>query len=660
MSQDSEGHARSREGLTICSGFAGAAFTLMGTPRFANCRGHWCPTKSRLGALPSHQSTARLAMMVAVLAATTFPNRAMAQLVFDPSNGFVTQTLNEPAAALETPQTAPALGISQPAPMLGTTAPLLGTTAAFPPFMGSTLGFVGAPASYVGLGAGLGGQAIPGGNPAAALPPSRLTVENPLLPPIVPGALPIQTGVDQAPAWLVTPSVQVETGFDDNPRQTANRQADSVSNLGSGLIVSADTPHVQGVLTSTLQYIKYARTTDQDQFTANGAGYGLVTISPDHLYVDGRASLFQVSPTGNVGFANPTLGAPAVAPETLLTTSVTPVWRESFGDLIATDLRYNYSSVSPVSSLSNTSSTSLAASQQNQGTLTVALGRGGGTLSSRVVLSAADIDSQSTAASTQTRGVVELQYRFNPEVAIISRAGYENLRFSNADLAFTGPIATLGTRLDLTPTSAINVLYGRQDGFWGLDGSARQALTPRTVLLLSYQHSVGSEQEQIISNLNSSALDPYGNIVDVETSLPLPFVNPELALSQTGVFRIEQATGAVEHEFETDSLRVYGFYLKQSALSAGVSSTISRGAEISWFRTMTPALTGAISAGYASSTGAQTLTTGLSLTLNVRENVNAILSYQFTDSMSSGTNVATVPVPSYTRNILLAGIRASF
>jgi uncharacterized protein (PEP-CTERM system associated) len=651
MSQDSEGIARSRKGWTICAVFARATFTHAGVLWFANCRVHRCLTKRCLRALLPRKSAAQLAITAVMLAAMTFSNRAIAQLVFDPSNGFFTQTLNPQPPALGTIQPAPAPGTTQP-------TPLLGTTDAFPPFMGNTLGFVGAPASYVGLGAGLGGPAIVEGNPATALPPSRLTIENPLLPPIVSGALPIQAGDDRAPAWLVTPSIEVQTGYDDNPRQTPNRLSDSVSNLSSGLIVSADTPHLQGVLTSSLEYTKYARATDEDEVTATGSAYGLATIAPDHLYVDGRASMFQVSPTGNVGFASPTLGTAAVAPETLLTTSVTPVWRESFGDLVATDLRYNYSSVSPVSSLSNTSSTTLAASEENQGTLTVALGKGGGTLSSRFVLSAADIASQSLAASTQTRGVTELQYRFNPEVAVIARGGYENLRFSDAGLAFTGPIATLGTRLDLTPTSAINVRYGREDGFWGLNGSASQALTPRTVLLLSYQHSLGSEQEQIISNLNASALDPYGNIVDAETSLPLSFANPELALDQTGVYRIEQATGAIEHEFETDSLRLYGFYLKQSALSAGTSSTISRGAEISWFRAMTPTLKGAVSLGYATETGAQMLSMGLSLTLNLRENVDAILSYQFTDSMSSSTSVTTAP--SYTRNFLLAGIRASF
>ena len=596
----------------------------------------------RLGTSPSNRPVAwHLTATVVVLTALSWSSRAAAQLVFDPSNGFVAQSLYQPP---------PALGTVQPAPALG-------TTEAFPPFTANALGFAGAPASYVGLGAAPGAGAIGGANPPAALPPSRLTIENPLLPPIVPGAVPIQAGNETAPAWLVTPSIEVLTGYDDNPRLTPSHAPDSVSELIPGLIVSADTPHLQGVLTSSFEYLKYARATDVDMITATGSAYGLATIAPDHLYIDGRGSIFQVSPTGNVGFANPTLGT-AVAPETLLTTSVTPVWRESFGDLVATDLRYNYSSVSPVASLSSTSSSTLAAAEQNQGALTVAFGKGGGTLSSRLVLSAADVNSQSLAASTETRAITELQYRFNPEVAVIARGGYENLRFGNASLAFVGPIATLGTRLDLTPTSAINVRYGREDGFWGLNGSASQALTPRTVLLLSYQHSLGSEQGQIISNLNASALDPYGNIIDVETALPLSFANPELALSQTGVYRIQQATAAVEHEFETDSLRLYGFYLKQSALSAGTFSTLSRGAEIAWFRTMTPRLRGALSLGYASETGAQLLSVGLSVNLNLRENLDAVLSYQFTDSMTS--SASAVGAPAYTRNFLLAGIRASF
>jgi uncharacterized protein (PEP-CTERM system associated) len=565
---------------------------------------------------------------VTVLAALIRPGSATAQALVDPAAGFLAQNLNQPA-------------------------PLLGTTETFPPFFGSTLGFAGAPASYVGVGPGGGGPGV--GNPPPAAPPTRETGQNPLLPPILPGAVPAQVGNDRAPAYIITPSIQVSTGFDDNARLTSNRIADSVSELSPGIFVSADSPHLQGVLSSSLLYRKYAQTTDQDQFAATGFGYGLATISPGHLYVDGRASLVQVSPTGNGGFANPALGG-LMNPETLLTTSVTPVWRESWGDLVETDLRYNHGSVSSVGALSTTSSSALDATETNQGTLTVAIGKGGGTLSSRLVLSGADIASESTAASDQVRGIAEVQYRINPEIALITRGGYENLRFPNAGLTFIGPIATLGTRLDLTPTSAISIQYGREDGAWGFSGAVRQSLTPRTQLLLSFQRSLGSEQGQILNNLNASRMDSYGNIVDAETALPLALANPELSFDQTGVFRMERADAALEHEFETDSLRLFAFYENQVALSAASASSITRGVQLAWFRTMTPSLRGGVSLGYASGAGNQLLSLGLNLTLNLRQNVDAVLSYQFTDSLT-GTSAAS---PAYIRDYLLAGVRASF
>lgn len=574
----------------------------------------------------------RLFAAAAVLAALIWPGRAGAQLIFDPASGYQTQNLYQPA-------------------------PVLGTTETFPPFLGSALGFTGAPSSFVGIG-GAGG--IGTANPPAAVPPTRATGENPLLPPIEPGAAPIQAGDNRAPAYIITPSIAISTGFDDNPRQTSSRLADSVSELSPGLIVSADSPHLQGVLSSSVTYLKYARATDQDLLTATGSGYGLATISPGHLYIDGRASLLQVSPTGNGGFANPQLGG-FTNPETLLTTSVTPVWRESWSDLIDTDLRYTHGSVSPIGAFSTTSnttasSTALTAAETNQGSLTVAIGKGGGTLSSRIVVSGADIASASDAASTQATGAAELQYRINPEIALVTRGGYENLRFPNAGLAFVGPIATIGTRLDLTPTSAINIRYGREEGAWGFNGAVRQSLTPRTELLLAYQHNLGSQQEQILGNLNASQMDSYGNIVNAETLLPLALANPELSFDQTGVFRSEQASAAIEHEFETDSLRLYGFYDKQIALSAGSASQTARGVQLAWFRAMTPLLKGGLSLGYASGTGNRVLSFGVSLTLNLRENMDAVLSYQFTDSLASTGATA----PAFMRDFLLAGVRASF
>jgi uncharacterized protein (PEP-CTERM system associated) len=566
-----------------------------------------------------------------LLAFINWPSCSTAQVLFDPSVGFITPGLNQPQ-------------------------PVLGTTDAFPPFATTGLGFAGAPASYAGPGF-IGGVGPPQVGPATA--PSRLTGQNPLLPPIVAGADPIQAGNNQAPWLIAQPSLTLMTGFDDNPRETAQRLPDSVTQFNPGLIVSADSPHLQGVLSTSLNYLNYVRATNENSLTADGAGYALATVSPDHLYLDARGAMVQVSPVGGAGFTNPQLGS-FVEPETILTTSFTPVWRQSFGDLIETDLRYNYGTVSPIGSLSQSgpTPTSFASTQTNQGTLTAALGPGGGVLASRLILNAADISSASSAASTQVSGVTELQYRINPEVALIARGGYENLRYPNAGLAFAGPVVFMGTRLDLTPSSAISFGYGRDNGTWGFNGAVSQALSPRTLLLASYQTGISSQQQQILTNLNESQLDPYGTIVNGETGLPLALANPELSFDETGVFRIQQGQVAVEHEFETDSLRLFAFYEKETSLEVGVGSDIARGADISWFRTMTPTLTGGISVGYASHTGSKTLSAGLSLTLNLRTGVDAVLSYQFVDSITSAVTATTSP--SFSRDILLAGIRASF
>lgn len=592
-----------------------------------------------------------LAGTIALLATLSWPGYGTAQVVYDPAIGFLTPNLREPA-------------------------PILGTTDTLPPFPTTGLGFAGAPASYTGLGFGAGG--VGGGGvggfgggarvaPAEpAVAPSRLIAGNPLLPSIAPGAQPFQAGDDRAPWLIIRPSIGIATGFDDNPRQLPNREADSVTQFGTGLSVSADSPHFQGLLASSIDYFKYARASDQDTLMVNGVAYGLATISPGHLYVDGRASMFQVSPTGGGGFVNPQFNS-LNQPQTVLTTSVTPVWREAFGDLIETDLRYNHSTVSSLSSLSQNGPTlpaeGVADTELNQGTLTVALGRGGGVLASRVRLSAADIASQSDAASTQVRGVAELQYRISPEIALTAQGGYENLRYPNAGLAFPGPVITAGTRLDPSDSTAINFRYGRENGGWGFNGSVAQALTPRTLLLLSYQHGISSQQEQILSNLNASRLDAYGTIVDAETALPLALANPEFAFAQSGVFRMQQARAALQHEFETDSIRLFAFYEKQTSLVAGTASDQTRGAEFAWFRAMTPQLTGAFNVGIAAHSGSKTISSGASLTYNLRRGVDAFLSYQFQDNISNENGAGSLAVPgssSFIRNIVLAGIRASF
>ena len=65
-----------------------------------------------------------------------------------------------------------------------------------------------------------------------------------------------------------------------------------------------------------------------------------------------------------------------------------------------------------------------------------------------------------------------------------------------------------------------------------------------------------------------------------------------LGIPKTASFETQQARIALQHEFETDSVRLFAFYEKRASLTLGTASDQARGAEIAWFRSMTPALTG--------------------------------------------------------------------
>ena len=91
-------------------------------------------------------------------------------------------------------------------------------------------------------------------------PPSTTT-----LAPVRPGALPVQAYDLRAPAILIQPSVSVFGGYTDNPRGTPNNFSDAFGQFGGAAAVSVDTVRLQGQLNGSLDYLKYARATDQDR-----------------------------------------------------------------------------------------------------------------------------------------------------------------------------------------------------------------------------------------------------------------------------------------------------------------------------------------------------------------------------------------------------------
>src|SRR5581483_10944519 len=154
----------------------------------------------------------------------------------------------------------------------------------------------------------------------------------------------------------------------------------------------------------------------------------------DHLFIDGRAAVTETSRTGGFPFVAPGLIPNSQATQ-VITTSVSPFARQSFGGYVDSELRYNFSSTQSTngSLLGNANPSPFAPNlqnaTQNAATATFSTGRLYTVVGSRLTLDARKIDSDSASRSTQYRAFDDFSYQFNPKFAGLGRIGYENLDY---------------------------------------------------------------------------------------------------------------------------------------------------------------------------------------------------------------------------------------
>ena len=526
---------------------------------------------------------------------------------------------------------------------------LFGSTAVPPPFSSTRFGFAGAPASYRGT--------IP---PPLQLPPLATNI---LLPPLASGATPVQAAEIRAPAFQIQPNVSVVEGLNENVLNAhTGAKAALMTRPAAGLAISADTVHLQALVNTSLEYETYKPAVVPDRFNVNLTAYGLGTVVPEVFFVDGRAAIAQLSTSGGVGFSNPAL-IPRSQQTQVFTTSVSPILRERFGELVEADLRANLGLVNSGNNvlLGNSGGpapiTSLGNVQQERTTLTVAVGRGYGVAGARFTVDAAKIESQSVAESTQIRSFGDVQYRFSPVFAAIGRVGFEDLRYPRAGLAFNEPTFLVGGQMTIALGSAI-LRFGRQDGSYGFDGALRFQITPTLAVLASHQHSLGSSTESMLASLNNSSLDPYGTMVDSGTALPSGLANPEFSYATTDLFRYQRTRIAFEQDSgRSDSFRLFAFLDHQASLAGRSSSDTGKGASFSWFHSLTPDLGSVVAIGYATRVaggGTKTATIDLGLNYTMTETLTGGVRYELTDSESH------ISAGSFLNNVLEFTLRKTF
>ncbi len=533
-----------------------------------------------------------------------------------------------------------------------------------------------APPLILTPGYGFGTPLAPIGGAAAApiLPPAPPTAVG--LRPLRPGALPVQAQDLRAPPILIIPRATLIESYTDNPRNTPKGLSDSITRLNAGTAISVDSVRLQGQLSGSVDYQKYARATDLDGLNANLLGFGLGTVVRDHVFIDARAAITQLSRSGGVGFANSSV-IPRSQQTQAEVISLSPIARGSISDFVDGEFRYNYSlslfqnggflgnSATTVPATATVPSTSLSNTSQNQATLSLATGRRFTLLSSRLTLDATEANSGPAAESTQLRAFDDVEYQFNREFAALARAGYEDFRFPLQPAANRkGMIWLIGGRVTPFPGSYLAVRYGHENGGSAATGELRYEVTPATTILGSLQQSLGSTQQQILSNLNSSQIDGAGNLVDSVTGLPTSLVNPQFSNASNTIFRSENARIGIQTSLDRDTFGIFGFVDQRTPVgtptgATGVAATSSVndtaiGANLYWSRSLTPNLSSAATLGYATARQSNTLTADLSLNYTISQNLTGVVHYQFINVDSA------IVAGSYRRNLLEIGVTRSF
>jgi uncharacterized protein (PEP-CTERM system associated) len=516
-----------------------------------------------------------------------------------------------------------------------------------------------------GGGGGLG--AIAPGAPSLALP-------SPLA-----GLAGLPTTGIRGPAIYFEPSVGLSELLTDNVRYTpTQRMADSVTTLSPTLSILTDTPRTQGQFTASINYAKYLNATDLDSLYATLYSSSVTTVVPDTFFLDLKSSLSEASATGGIGFTN-VAQLPQSQLVQVFTTTASPYYRKSFGDLANAELRYTFTNTSfsggsLLSSASTTTIPSLASnSTSNEGTLTVASGPDFQRFSSRLTLDATKTDA-SFVGSTSLVGYDDLQYAITDTISATARLGYEQVTYPDFPAAnFRGPTYLIGGQAQFGPRGFISLQYGEQFGVTGITGSGHYDVTPKTTVSFSITQGQSTTQQQIGAALGLSALTPGGVLINQNTGLPSPLVNPLFGLQNT-IFTYQTLTAGVTSVIADNTLSLFASYSEEQAKAGGSGSSTGTSINLNWSRQLNPDLTGNATIGYttannptlgivtgpSSNTDSYSATVGLNYLIGYNLTGSVLYSFLYQTTPIPGITLATAQTGSVTVNQLLFTITRAF
>jgi uncharacterized protein (PEP-CTERM system associated) len=472
-------------------------------------------------------------------------------------------------------------------------------------------------------------------------------------------------------AFTITPSIEVQALATDNVFNRANQKSsDVITTVTPGVLISADTARLQGVLNYRPSARFYANNSDENSIDHNFNGAALVTLVPGFAYLDLRGQSAVRSASGGRA---PESGLVTDDDDRLQTTSfqVSPYIVHRFGDTATMQIGYAYLNVDqsgnslvqgPNGQVFNVGQSYEA----HQGYAVVRTGPAFGRLAMEGRLEATEYIGEGVLDEAYRRiGTVEARYAILRGLYVLGEVGYEQQRYGgNPGVDIDEPVWSVGVRVDVTDRGTITVRYGRRNGFNSASLDAAVQVGVRTRISARYSEGLSNSALEAGDLLTTTTLDQFGNPVDLATGLPAtrPLTGSFLG-SENSLNRVKTASATLSQAWPRDRFALTLRREERTPISvaAGGSNFAQTGTSgsLTWARSLSERTEAVAFVQYGQTSsdvfGDGTVSSiGLTFVQQLRERLTGQLQFGRNVRDNSGTGGRS------TQNFVLIGLRQTF
>jgi uncharacterized protein (PEP-CTERM system associated) len=411
-----------------------------------------------------------------------------------------------------------------------------------------------------------------------------------------------------ADEWRITPRAAVEESYTSNVRLAPKGEAESdlITRVSPGISIRGTGPSLRVGVDYDPDLLFYVNADDQNGFRNNLVGFANADFFERRISVDTNASIVQAfaNPTQGVSGANslalgtiPTQTSSVAGSNNLTEVqsfSVSPAWRERFGTLAESELRYRFGAVladdSSVSDItSNTVSATLRSVQAGGGRFGWGLsalqdwtestggstgigGTGGGSLND--------------ASRQHTLGRVDLSYYVGSQLSLLSGLGWERIKDPTLFDEPIGLIWNVGFEYRLRPQSFIRVTYGRRFDDHDIEVASEWQIGNTTKLTVGYSTSLQTSQTSLLDQTIRIGIDRQGNLIDLTSGLPFQPGDRTLGLTSQTFRQDDFRAGLTSTRGRNTYATVATYQKRESEVPTTDKETVA-GVGISWQRRLT-------------------------------------------------------------------------